>query len=519
MSHFENIHTMIRSFFSGRQNITALLLLTGLAIFTLPAQADDILFPGISGGDTVHYGIRDAIFTALERNPTVSIQRIAPDIAKASAWEERSAFEPNLSLSATQTKSKGQRFLGTKPDPVDLRQDRNAYSVGVTELLPTGTSITGSATMSGTTSNLYTDQASGVLSLTINQSLLQGFGFGPNLASLRKANLDVDISQAEMKGVAEDMAASVEKAYWDLYLASQEIIIQEKSLSLAERLLEESQERVNVGKLADLDLAAVRAEAANRRETLIDARGSYEQARLNFLYLLNPSEKTASWSSVPMLNDTPFMPSDSLDSVESHEQVGLKYRSDLIQARFSLKKGEIDIVQTRNGLLPKLDLFVTLGRNTYAKSIKDVTPDINSPFKDTSAGLTFSMPVSQGQARAQHLSAKRSRDQMELAVKNMERTVRRDVRSAYIEVLRTRQQINATKVTRELQEQKADAELEKFRVGKSTNYLVLQAQRDFISSQRDEVRSMVSYLNSLTNLYLMEGSLLERRGIGNTGTK
>jgi outer membrane protein len=89
------------------------------------------------------------------------------------------------------------------------------------------------------------------------------------------------------------------------------------------------------------------------------------------------------------------------------------------------------------------------------------------------------------------------------------------VRSAYIEVLRTRQQINATRVTRELQEKKLDAELEKFRVGKSTNYLVLQAQRDFTASQRDEVHSMVSYLNSLTNLYLMEGTLLERRGIGN----
>jgi len=88
-----------------------------------------------------------------------------------------------------------------------------------------------------------------------------------------------------------------------------------------------------------------------------------------------------------------------------------------------------------------------------------------------------------------------------------------DIRSAYIEVLRLRQQIEATRVTRELQDQNLAAELEKFRVGKSTNLQVLQVQRDFTASQLDEVRALVLYLNSLIDLYVMEGSLLERRGI------
>jgi hypothetical protein len=85
---------MLHSFFSGRRTM-ALMLLAGLAAPALPAGAAD-LFPGIAGGDTVQYGIRDAIFTALERNPTVSIQRIAPDIASADARAMRSAFEPTI---------------------------------------------------------------------------------------------------------------------------------------------------------------------------------------------------------------------------------------------------------------------------------------------------------------------------------------------------------------------------------------------------------------------------------------
>jgi outer membrane protein len=73
--------------------------------------------------------------------------------------------------------------------------------------------------------------------------------------------------------------------------------------------------------------------------------------------------------------------------------------------------------------------------------------------------------------------------------------------------------IEATLVTRELQQKNMDAELEKFRVGKSTNFLVLQAQRNFTAAKLDETNAMVGYLNALIDLYQMQGTLLERRGI------
>ena len=132
---------------------------------------------------------------------------------------------------------------------------------------------------------------------------------------------------------------------------------------------------------------------------------------------------------------------------------------------------------------------------------------------DVSAGVTLSFPVSKRQARAEHSRAKYSREQLELSLNNMERLVERDLRSAYAEVLRSRQQIEATQVARDLQEKKLLAEQEKARVGKSTNFLVLQAQRDYVASQLSEARAMVAYLNALVDLYLMEGTLLERRGI------
>ncbi|MBN2010651.1 TolC family protein [candidate division KSB1 bacterium] len=465
-----------------------------------------------SDTDTLAIGLQDAILMALERNPTVAIQRLDPEVESTQTRELSAVFDPRLSLSATNNKTKVQRFLGSRPDPFEMTSERIDYSASISQALPTGTILSADAVMSGSISSIYSDQYIGTIGITITQSLLQGFGIGYNLALLRQAKIDVEISQLELKAIAEQMTADVEQAYWDLFLAKQEMIIQQQSLELAEQQLSESKERVAVGRLPELELAAVHAEVATRHESMIDAFSRYEQARLHLLYLLNPSGQQA-WETIPVTMDRPFIPVDTLDTIDMHEQLAMKYRADLQQAQLNLEKGQLEVTRTRNGLLPQLDLFITMERTTYARSFNQSVPDVNSPFYNVSAGVTFEFPVPNRQKRAQHARSKYSHEQLELSLTNMKRLVQWDVRAAYSEVLRSRQQIEATRVAQDLQEQKLLAEQEKFRVGKSTNFLVLQAQRDFVASQLNEAQSKVAYLNALVNLYQMEGTLLERRGI------
>lgn len=462
--------------------------------------------------DTLRINLQDAILTALERNPDLSIQRLSPSIARSYVDGARADFDPVLTASATRDKTKTQRFLGASPEPFELTSERTQYNAGISQTLPTGTTLSIDASISGSESSIYTSEYSGNIGLTLTQPLLRGFGFGANLADLRKARVDLEISRSELKGMAERLVADTEKAYWDLYLAAEETHIQEESLQLANRQLSESLERVAVGKLPELELAAVRAEVAKRQGALIDAQSRYEQARLDFLFLLNPTDQ-APWSTVPIPIDRPSVSANSLDELTICEQLALKERPDLEQARLAYRKGQLDVAYTRNGLLPRLDFFITLGRTSYAQTFDNALPDLESPFYTVNAGVSFDFPIPDRQERAQAKRAKRSKEQLEYALQNMERMVQRDVRSAYTEVLRTRQQIEATQVTRDLQEKNLEAELEKFRVGKSTNLLVLQVQRDFTASQLDGIRAAVNYLNALVNLYVMEGTLLDRKGI------
>jgi len=84
-------------------------------------------------------------------------------------------------------------------------------------------------------------------------------------------------------------------------------------------------------------------------------------------------------------------------------------------------------------------------------------------------------------------------------------------------VNRAREQVAATAATRKLQQETLRAETEKFSVGKSTTFLVAQAQRDLVVSQIAEIEAVVNLLKGLVELYRLEGSLLERRGVDAPG--
>ncbi len=486
--------------------ILATLMAMAAAVPAIPAETATMV------PDTFFVSLQEALLMTLERNPTVAIQRLRPAVAATRVREESGAFEPRISAQAGTGRTRSQRFLGTSPSPFELTTEQVNTQIGISSRLPSGTTVAASASISGYLSSIYSDQYTGELGLTVTQSLLQGLSPGYHLAGLRRARLDADISRLELKAAAETITAQVEQAYWRLYLTDQEREIRAESLNLARAQLQETEERVAVGRLPELELAAVRAEVATRREAMIDAESRYEQARVGLLYLLNPPREDA-WDLQPALSDRPFVPAVELDPVTLHEQLAMRYRADVAQAELDLRKGVLDLQRTRNGLLPRLDVFIALGRTTYAESFSASVPDPGSPFYSVSVGAALELPVTRREARARHARARYTHDQFELALNNMRRLVQRDVRSAYVEVGRARQQIEATGVARELQEKKVLAEQEKFRVGRSTNLLVLQAQRDFIASQLSEARAMVAYLEALVHLHLMQGTLLERRGI------
>jgi outer membrane protein TolC len=354
------------------------------------------------------------------------------------------------------------------------------------------------------------------MGLSVTQALLRGAGTGVNLASLEQARLDTQASEYEFRGFAEVLVAQVEETYWEYALAQRQIQIFEKSLAVAEQQLAEIEEMIAVGRMAEKEVIAAQAEIASQRQGLIEAQGTMATTRLRLLRLLNPQGPNL-WGREVQLLYKPALPEVKLDPVQAYVDVAKRMRPDLNQSRLAVERGDLEIVKTKNGLLPKLDFFITLGKTGYSDSFGKSVENIKEDYYDVLAGVRFQYPLRNREARARYDRSVLRQDQAVEALDNLTQIVELDVRSAYIEVTRAREQVTASTATRRLQEEKLRVETEKLRVGRSTVFLVSQGQRDLLSSEIVEVRSIVAYLKALVELYRLGGTLLERRGIAAPG--
>jgi outer membrane protein TolC len=470
--------------------------------------------------EPLRVGVERAILLTLENNKALVVQKMNPDLSRTFEEEEQAVFDPVLSSQASQRRSVADRLsraAGGVDDAVIV--DGIAGMIALDKLFPSGTTVGLDATTSYTDSSLYNDTfVSNRLGVSVTQALLQGRDIRANLARVHQAGIDTQISEYELRGFTEVLVAQVESSFWDYALAQRQIAIYTDSLSLAEQQMAEAQERINIGTLAETELAAAQAEVALRRENLIIARSSLARERLNLLRLLNPSE-TINWDTDIVLEYQTALPDTPLDSVEQHVQVALQMRPDLNQARLLIRRGALEVVRTRNGMLPVLDAFITFGKTGYAATFVDATRDLDGESYDVEGGLVVELPLGNRAARARHTRAVVSKQQSIKALENLIQLAQVDVRSAHIVATSTHEQIAATAATRNFQEEKLRVETEKFRVGKSTSLLVAQAQRDLVLSQIAEIRAIANYLKALVALYRLEGSLLPRRGLSAPGAE
>ncbi len=488
-----------------------------------PSPSDSTRAPLLPPDGPVELSVEQAVLLALSGNRDLRVQQLTPVINAAFERIERGAWDPEVFADASAGQQRATEVSRATGEQFSVEADDAAVSGGVRQRLPTGTTVELEAEDTLTSSNRTPDQHEARVGLTVTQSLLQGFGPAVNLATVRQARLETLASLYELRGFTEALLAETETTYWLYALARREIVIFEASLELARQQLDETQQRVDVGVLPPTEIAAAQAEVALREQALIDARSELESQRFRLVRLMSPDLGEATLAG---LMDRAVLPSSDIETQATpiedlplRLQLAQRLRPELNEARLRLQQNRLETIVTRNGLLPRLDLFVTLGRSGYSEAFGDAIEDlIDGDSYDLSAGASFSWFLGNRAAEGRHLVAIATAQQAAAAIENLAQLVHLDVRLAATEVERSRQQIGATAATRALREEALRAEQERFRVGSSTNLLVAQAQRDLLQSQISEVEAIVAYRIALINLYLAEGSLLERRGIriGNT---
>jgi outer membrane protein TolC len=118
-------------------------------------------------------------------------------------------------------------------------------------------------------------------------------------------------------------------------------------------------------------------------------------------------------------------------------------------------------------------------------------------YPNWTVGATFSYPLGKSSQEAAFARAKLQYQQSQAQIRALELTVATEVTNAALQVESTLRSMEAARAARELQEKRLENEQSKFEVGMSTNFFVVQAQRDLLDAQISELRATLNYQKAL----------------------
>lgn len=450
-----------------------------------------------------------ATILALERNRDLAVRRLDPEVAEALERVARGEFGVTVFADAQHRQEQARETNRATMMQFDVEGSRTDAVVGLRQRTPIGTTIETSVGVRRDVSNRSPEQQEVRAGLTLTQSLLRGIDPEANLARVRQAELETRTTRAQLRAFVLALLRDVETAYWELALATRRVDIHRESLALAERQLEAVEARIEVGDLAPRDAAVPRAEVARRRQALIDAEAAREAARLRLSRLvgIDPDDRELTLSSPLDIEPRP------IEDEAAHVELALRMRPELEEARLRLEQNRLATIATGNGLLPRLDFFVQLTKTGFGSSFAEAVSALTGPTYEVAAGLSFEQLLGNDVATGEDEAAHLRRERAERAVANLEELVELDVRLALVELARAREQIEASRRTRELVQRVVEAERERVNVGESTPLLLATAERDLVEAEVAEAEALVAYRIAMVRLFAAEGSLLQRSGI------
>jgi outer membrane protein len=502
----------------------------------LPEHAPQVNSTVLQGG-SLSLTLNDVIRLMLESNVNVNVDRLPPQISQFLIDTYLRPFDPTLHLSATGTHSNAvsQSQLNGAASLIQLTQ---SYDVGIGQTLKTGTSYGVDIIMNRNSSNnafaLYNPSWVGQVRYSIGQHLLQNRGRLPNDHLIRIAQNNHKISESQFEQQMMDLVTQAENTYWDYVFSLEDIKVKQHSVDLAKQTLDNNQKEVEIGTRAPLDVVQAETQVATMEDALLVSNYNSVQTQDALKKIItnkpDPGLVLAKLTPIESLNSPSV--TDTMAVTEAI-QSALENRPEMRQARLALNNAEIDTEFTKNQMLPTLDINATyiqnglggvqrlrstLGGNTIIGTIPGGLGDalgqlFGFGYNSYSFGFNLLIPLSNKAARSDHDRAIGARQMATAQLDAVAQQIALDVRNAMNQVQMNRAHIQTAQKARELAERTLEGEQQKYELGVSTLFFVLQDQTNLAIAQTNEIQAMVNYTKALVALDRAMGQTLSHNHI------
>lgn len=387
------------------------------------------------------------------------------------------------------------------------------------------------------TSNFLNPSVSPVLSLDLNQNLLQGFGVTLNARNITVAKKNLAVAPDQFKSTVISVIGSVLDLYYGLVADYDDVRAKQAALKVAQDLYTNNQKQVQIGTLAPLDVTTAEAQVASSQEALVISQTTLKKQEIQ---LKNMISRTG--LADPLLAEAQIIPldrievpkTDHLPALQQLITTAMANRGDILTQQAGVENAKTSALGTANGVLPQLVALASASNQGLSgvpkpALIHTATQDVlvtPSPyfvgglgnataqifrrnFPTESAGGFYRETIRNRTAQADYaidqLSLRQTELQYQVAVNGVSVAVSNQV----IALRQSRAQYEAAVHNRVLQQQLLDAEQKKFGLGASTTFNVVTQEQALAAAQATEIAAEVAYSNARVALSDTLGTTLQ----------
>lgn len=506
--------------------------------------------------------LQECIALALQNNTDLEIQRLGPISAAAQVRSARAIFDPVLfgDILRDRATTPATTFLSAGGASALFNQHFD-FDAGLRKTLLSG----GQLALSWQNQRLLTNpsviatlvpQYTTTLGLSLNQPLLRDFGWRHALLLVEVAqNTEEQVYHQYEAGIA-NIITQVERAYWALVLAIENVRVQEHGVTLGKEVQRQNEGKFNVGALPQTAVLEAKSDVARREAILIHAQNRRDNARDTLRAIINFREPESAALLLIDPQDKPTVAPYDIN-LDRSLRTALERRPELMAARRDVYGRGLLRKNAENQLLPKLNLTGGIGLNglsgTDAKATFPQTVVINGVptpgqpaptpivlslqqpvpanpalignyghalallpdgrYYNYSVGVTIEIPIDNAAAKAGYAQANINLEQSRLSLRKLEEGVTLEIKTAVSDLQSDLKSIDATRIARELAEENVRNQKARYDVGLATTKDLLDFQDRLTLAQAAEVQALTAYNTDLAEMRRVEGTLMSARNV------
>jgi outer membrane protein len=335
-------------------------------------------------------------------------------------------------------------------------------------------------------SNTVPDQ-SWQTSIKITQTIYQG---GRTLSAFRAARLEKEQAFFQYQTAVADTLLATRVAYYDVLVAEQQIIVNEASVNLLGKELDDQQHRFDAGTVPKFNVLRAEVAVANARPPLINARNAFRIAKNNLSNLLGYNLPRNVWEDIPLqltdrLDATPYsveLPTAIAQALQRRTELAALQRTEGLQRE--------NIINARAGYKPTIQAFAGYAWQSKQFTSTDIADDLNGWL----IGGQLSWNIFDGfltrgkviQAKAQLAHAKED-------LEDRSRQIELEVRTDYSGFIEAREVLESQEKVQEEADEALRLARARAEAGTGTQLDVLDAETSLTQARTTQVQALHDY--------------------------